>query len=103
MGPKPTPAHTLERKETNGHYTPENCVWATQTVQQRNRRNNRIIEFIGLRLTLAEWGERMGIAPGTIHARIRYGWSIELAMTTPVRKHQAYLPKASQTAPTSEI
>ncbi len=37
MGRRPTPAHTLERKNANKNYTPSNCVWATREAQARNR------------------------------------------------------------------
>ncbi len=29
---------TLERKDVNGGYSPENCVWASYLVQRRNQR-----------------------------------------------------------------
>lgn len=37
MGPRP-PGLTLERKDVNGNYCPDNCVWADKTTQSRNRR-----------------------------------------------------------------
>lgn len=38
MGPKPTPAHTLERKNNDGNYEPSNCIWATRKEQRANQR-----------------------------------------------------------------
>lgn len=40
MGNKPTEAHTIERKNTDGNYEPTNCIWATQQEQLDNRRPN---------------------------------------------------------------
>lgn len=37
MGRKPTPLHTLERKNNNKHYEKRNCYWATRRQQARNR------------------------------------------------------------------
>lgn len=38
MGMKPSPKHSLERVDNDKGYSPENCVWATQTEQCINRR-----------------------------------------------------------------
>ena len=32
---------TIERKDVNGNYCPENCCWITISEQQRNKRNNK--------------------------------------------------------------
>ena len=47
MGKKPSSGHTLDRKNVNGNYCPENCRWATWLEQQNNRGNNMIVEYNG--------------------------------------------------------
>lgn len=38
MGPRPSPQHTIERVNNERGYSPDNCVWATRAVQNKNRR-----------------------------------------------------------------
>jgi hypothetical protein len=81
MGRRPTSRHTLEREDVNGPYSPDNCTWATYKQQARNRRSNVEITFNGETLCIAEWAEKLGIKEQLIRGRIRYGWSVERALT----------------------
>lgn len=71
MGNRPSQDHSLERKNTNGNYDPENCVWATKLEQSNNRRNNRILEVSGKTITLSQAAKILSIPYST--ANSRYG------------------------------
>lgn len=38
IGPKPTPAHSIDRIDVNGNYEPGNVRWADAVTQRRNQR-----------------------------------------------------------------
>ena len=81
-----TAAHgvcTLDRVDVNGDYCPENCRWVTMKAQCRNKRGNRIVEFNGVKKTVAEWSEITGIEYNTLLRRINAGWDVGRALVPP--------------------
>lgn len=84
MPPRPSKAHSIERKNTNGNYEPGNCIWATATEQSLNRRNNRIIEYKGESKTISEWATHLGIKFITLWKRLDRGWPTEQAFSNKI-------------------
>lgn len=80
MGPRPTPKHSVDRRDVNLGYTPENCRWATQTEQMRNVRNNRLVTFRGSKVPLSEAVEELGLKYNTVLYRLRRGKTEEEAL-----------------------
>jgi hypothetical protein len=80
--------HTIERSDVNNGYSPENCIWAMNDVQQNNKRTSRFIEFNGERKTIAQWASELGMTRHALRGRIDLGWSIEMAFNTPIDKKQ---------------
>lgn len=81
-------ALTLDRINNNLGYSPDNCRWATRTVQQRNRDCNVAITFGGVTRCLSEWAEVTGISAYALRHRIARNWDIERALTTKTRKYK---------------
>ena len=76
---------TIDRTDNNRGYSKNNCSFATMKTQQRNRRNNRLMEFQGETRCVSEWAEIFGISVSTLFNRLYRGWSVEKSLTTPVK------------------
>lgn len=86
LGPKPTPDHSVDRIDVNGNYEIKNLRWADATTQMRNRRNARTLTYKGKEFHYMDLAEKKGIEPKILLDRVfNLGWSVEKALTTPIR------------------
>jgi hypothetical protein len=76
---------SLERKDNDKGYSPENCCWASRKDQQRNRRVNNCFTINGVTRCLTEWAEVYEINKETVRKRLRLGWDIEKALSVKPR------------------
>ena len=73
---------TIDRKENDGDYCPENCRWVTYKEQNNNTSRNRLLTNAGETHTISEWSEILGINASTISSRLSRGCSdVEALMT----------------------
>lgn len=95
MGPR-APGLTLDRKDGDKNYSPENCRWATREEQYSNRSANVFIEFGGEKLTATQWARRIGVRGGdVVLKRIRAGVPLDVALTAKTtRDTSKFLEKA---------
>lgn len=81
VGPRPSPRHSLDRIDNNGHYQPDNCRWATAEEQSNNKRTNVKYLVNGEEKSIAELAREYHIPPATLFCRLfRDNLSIEDAL-----------------------
>lgn len=83
--------YTLDRKDTNGNYCPENCRWITIKEQENNRRDNHIIEYDGVKYTLAQAEKEFDIPQTALRRRLSRGMSIKDAIEKPIHQTATYM------------
>jgi hypothetical protein len=75
---------SLDRIDNSKGYYKENCRWATKEQQQNNTRWNRYLTYNGTTQSVSQWAHQLGVGVSTLATRLRRGWTIERALTTPV-------------------
>ena len=90
---------TIERKDVNKGYSPDNCCWISLSDQAKNKRNIRYVELDGEKIPLKEACDRIGLPYKAIHLRItRYGMDFETAISKPIKDKQNTLAQRSRDA-----
>lgn len=64
---------TIERKDVNKGYNPENCCWVSMEQQQRNKRSNVVFMRNGVPILETDLAKELGVTEGTIIARVKRG------------------------------
>jgi hypothetical protein len=83
MGKPPTPKHSLERKDVNGNYEPDNCKWATHREQSNNKRDSIWCTRNGVSKPVIEWCRELHVPYKRVITRIENGWGAEEALSVP--------------------
>lgn len=77
MGRRPSKDLTIERKDNNAGYSPENCVWATRAQQARNRRTSLRLMLGGKPTAVQDICAAYGLKRGAVYKRLRNGERLE--------------------------
>jgi hypothetical protein len=77
---------TIERKDVNGDYCPENCEWVSLSEQAQNRRDCCYITYKGETKNITQWSKCVGISRGCLYHRLHNGWTVEEAFNTPSQR-----------------
>lgn len=78
----------LDRLDKSCDYCPQNCKWVTKQEKNSNTKRTHLLEINGEVKSVSKWAKHYGIHRCVLNNRLRRGWSLERALTTPTRKYK---------------
>ncbi|MFA5307188.1 MAG: hypothetical protein WC365_07110 [Candidatus Babeliales bacterium] len=87
---------TVERKNVNGNYDPNNCKWSTKHEQSINKTNSVYVDYGGKKVTISEVAVILNVSPYTLYSRLKkLHWSMEdtLAITPSYSNDRRFIVK----------
>lgn len=73
MGERPSKDHSVERRDLNGNYDPDNCYWATDLEQQQNKTNTIRTTFHGGTVSVKELAKYLDMSPYELLKLVKIG------------------------------
>ena len=104
MGPRPGPEYTVERKDNDRDYEPDNCYWATRDVQNRNKSNlytpdqdAKIREMVAQGCTFPQMAAEIGKSRSSVMMRTyRLGLKSGRPPPDPTKRAEWFAARAAQ-------
>ena len=89
------PFQTIERKDVNGNYEPDNCCWIPKRDQPKNRECSIYLDSPWGRLSLQEAAAKIGISVPALFQRVKKGYDAYALYAPPAKKGAAVRPRNS--------
>lgn len=96
MGPRPSAKYSIDRIKVNGHYSPKNCQWATNTQQSYNKRTTLRVTHAGQKMPLKTACDMLGVSYYSVRLRVLRGMSFSDAVTKPFRRRSNVVARLDQ-------
>lgn len=74
VGLKPTPDHSVDRINSDGHYEIGNVKWSTKKEQSLNTRRKHVLTVHGKTQRISEWVEQIGLTWSALEYRQQQGY-----------------------------
>jgi hypothetical protein len=78
----------IDRRDNDGPYSPENCRFVTSRENSRNTRRARLLNAYGESMSASAWADdpRCVVGYSTLMDRLKRGWDVMRALTSPVQR-----------------